>query len=159
MNRAGSASVSGTGSSDSLHPSDPRESALFSITVRDHVMIAHSLRGEVFGPAQQRHGATYLVDATFRRRELDADGIVVDIALATAQLSATLADLNHRDLDEHPEFAGINTTTEFLARTIADRLAERIAAGALGPGAAGLTGLAVTLHESHVAWASYEREL
>ncbi|MBP2368975.1 6-pyruvoyl trahydropterin synthase family protein [Pseudonocardia parietis] len=132
---------------------------MYSITVRDHVMIAHSLRGEVFGPAQQRHGATYLVDATFRRRELDADGIVVDIALATTALGSVLADLNHRDLDEHPEFAGVNTTTEFLARTVADRLAERIAAGALGPGATGLDGLAVTLHESHVAWASYERDL
>ncbi|WP_224392388.1 6-carboxytetrahydropterin synthase [Pseudonocardia sp. ICBG1293] len=132
---------------------------MFSITVRDHVMIAHSLRGEVFGPAQQRHGATFLVDATFRRRDLDPDGIVVDIGLATAQLSEVLADLNHRDLDDHPEFAGVNTTTEFLARTIADRLADRIGAGALGGNADGLSGLVVTLHESHVAWASYERDL
>jgi 6-pyruvoyl-tetrahydropterin synthase len=132
---------------------------VFSITVRDHVMIAHSLRGEVFGPAQQRHGATFLVDATFRRPDLDDDGIVVDIALATTQLGEVLADLNHRDLDEHPDFAGVNTTTEFLARAIADRLAERVQAGALGPGARGLAGLVVTLHESHVAWASYERTL
>ncbi|MBC3192964.1 6-carboxytetrahydropterin synthase [Pseudonocardia sp. C8] len=132
---------------------------MFSITVRDHVMIAHSLRGEVFGPAQQRHGATFLVDATFRRPDLDADGIVVDIGLATAQLGEVLADLRYRDLDEHPELAGVNTTTEFLARLIADRLADRIGAGALGAGAAGLTGLVVTLHESHVAWANYERSL
>ncbi|MEJ8281920.1 6-pyruvoyl trahydropterin synthase family protein [Pseudonocardia spirodelae] len=132
---------------------------MFSITVRDHVMIAHSLRGEVFGPAQQRHGATFLVDATFRRPELDPDGIVVDIALATSQLREVLADLDHRDLDDHPEFAGVNTTTEFLARTVADRLADRIRAGRLGGNAGGLSGLVVTLHESHVAWASYEREL
>ncbi|OLL76522.1 PTPS-like type 4 [Pseudonocardia sp. Ae168_Ps1] len=132
---------------------------MFSITVRDHVMIAHSLRGDVFGPAQQRHGATFLVDATFRRPELDPDGIVVDIALATTQLGEVLADLNHRDLDEHSDFAGVNTTTEFLARAIADRLAERVRAGGLGPGARGLAGLVVTLHESHVAWASYERTL
>ena len=136
-----------------------QEDRLFSITVRDHVMVAHSLRGEVFGPAQQRHGATFLVDATFRRPELDPDGIVVDIGLATAQLAETLADLNHRDLDDHPEFAGVNTTTEFLARAIADRLADRIGAGKLGGNAGGLTGVTVTLHESHVAWASYERDL
>ena len=132
---------------------------MFSITVRDHVMIAHSFRGEVFGPAQRLHGATYVVDATFRRAELDADGIVVDIGLATEQLGAVLADLNYRNLDDEPAFAGVNTSTEFLARVIADRLAERVHSGALGDGARGLAGIAVVLHESHVAWASYERTL
>ncbi|MDX2646255.1 6-carboxytetrahydropterin synthase [Streptomyces sp. PA03-1a] len=132
---------------------------MFSITVRDHVMVAHSFRGEVFGPAQRLHGATFLVDATFRRQELDADNIVVDIGLATQELGAVLAALNYRNLDDDPEFAGINTSTEFLAKVIADRLADRVAAGKLGEGAHGLTGISVTLHESHVAWASYERSL
>jgi len=130
---------------------------LFSITVRDHVMIAHSFQGEVFGPAQRLHGATFVVDATFRRVELDADGIVVDIGLATVQLNAALADVNYRNLDE--VFPGVNTTTEFLSKLIADRLVERIHDGALGEGARGLAGITVTLHESHVAWAAYEREL
>jgi 6-pyruvoyl-tetrahydropterin synthase len=132
---------------------------LFSITVRDHVMIAHSFTGEVFGPAQRLHGATFVVDATFRRRELDADNIVVDIGLATQQLGAVLAALNYRNLDDEPDFAGVNTSTEFLARVVADRLADAVHGGALGEGARGLAGIAVTLHESHVAWASYEREL
>jgi 6-pyruvoyl-tetrahydropterin synthase len=132
---------------------------LYSITVRDHVMIAHSFRGEVFGPAQRLHGATFVVDATFRRAELDADNIVVDIGLATQELGAVLADLNYRNLDDEPAFAGINTSTEFLARTIADRLADKVHAGALGEGARGLAGITVSLHESHVAWASYERAL
>lgn len=132
---------------------------MFSITVRDHVMIAHSFRGEVFGPAQRLHGATFLVDATFRRPELDTDNIVVDIGLATQELGAVLAALNYRNLDDDPDFAGINTSTEFLAKVIADRLAESVAAGRLGAGAQGLTGISVTLHESHVAWASYERSL
>jgi 6-pyruvoyl-tetrahydropterin synthase len=132
---------------------------LFSITVRDHVMIAHSFRGEVFGPAQRLHGATFVVDATFRRAELDADGIVVDIGLATQQLTAVLADLNYRNLDDEPAFAGVNTSTEFLAKVIADRLAEKVHAGALGEAARELAGITVTLHESHVAWASYERSL
>lgn len=132
---------------------------MYSITVRDHVMVAHSFRGEVFGPAQALHGATFVVDATFRRSELDADGIVVDIGLATAQLGEVLADLNYRNLDEHPEFAGVNTTTEFLARVIADRLVARVHDGALGDGARGLSGVEVTLHESHVAKAGYERGL
>jgi 6-pyruvoyl-tetrahydropterin synthase len=130
---------------------------LFSITVRDHVMIAHSFQGEVFGPAQRLHGATFLVDATFRRAELDGDGIVVDIGLATQQLNAVLTDLNYRNLDE--VFPGVNTTTEFLSKLIADRLVERIHDGALGEGARGLAGIIVTLHESHVAWAAYERNL
>lgn len=132
---------------------------LFSITVRDHLMIAHSFRGEVFGPAQQLHGATYLVDATFRREQLDDDNLVVDIGLATKELSAVVSELNYRNLDDEPDFAGINTSTEFLAKVIADRLAERIHKGALGENAKGLTGLTVTLHESHIAWASYERAL
>ncbi|MDX3227656.1 6-carboxytetrahydropterin synthase [Streptomyces sp. ME19-01-6] len=132
---------------------------MFSITVRDHLMIAHSFRGEVFGPAQRLHGATFLVDATFRRAELDADNIVVDIGLATQQLNAVVGELNYRNLDEEPAFAGTNTSTEFLAKVIADRLADRVAAGALGEGALGLSGLTVTLHESHIAWASYERDL
>ena len=132
---------------------------MFSVTVRDHMRVAHSLRGDVFGPAQRLHGATFIVDATFHRTELDADNIVVDIGLATRELQGVLGDLNYRNLDEVPEFAGINTSTEFLARVIADRLAGRIAAGELGEGARGLTGLTVTLHESHVAWASYERPL
>jgi 6-pyruvoyl-tetrahydropterin synthase len=132
---------------------------VFSVTVRDHVMIAHSFRGEVFGPAQRLHGATYVVDATFRRPELDADELVGDIGAATAELGAVLGALNYRNLDEEPAFAGRNTSTELLARVVADRLAERVQAGALGESARGLTGITVTLHESHVAWASYERPL
>jgi 6-pyruvoyl-tetrahydropterin synthase len=132
---------------------------VFSVTVRDHMMIAHSFRGEVFGPAQRLHGATFVVDATFRRPDLDADGIVVDIGLAAAELKDVLGELNYRNLDDEPAFAGVNTTTEVLARTIADRLADRVHAGRLGAGARGLTGITVTLHESHVAWASYERTL
>jgi 6-pyruvoyl-tetrahydropterin synthase len=132
---------------------------MFRITVRDHMMIAHSFRGDVFGPAQRLHGATFVVDATFRRRELDPDGIVVDIGAATQELNGILAALNYRNLDEEPDFAGQNTTTEVLAKTVADRLAERIHAGALGENARGLEGIEVTLHESHVAWASYERSL
>jgi 6-pyruvoyl-tetrahydropterin synthase len=132
---------------------------VFSVTIRDHVMIAHSLRGEVFGPAQRLHGATYVVDATFRRATLDEDGIVVDIARAAEALRAVLAELGYRNLDDEPGFAGVNTTTELLARVVADRLAERAHAGVLGDGARQLDGLAVTLRESHVAWASYERPL
>jgi len=133
--------------------------SVFSVTVRDHMMVAHSFRGEVFGPAQRLHGATFVVDATFRRPSLDADGIVVDIALAAQELNAVLAQMNLRNLDEDPSLQGTNTTTEVLAKVIADRLAERIHAGALGEGARALTGITVTLHESHVAWASYERSL
>ncbi|MBQ0977221.1 6-pyruvoyl trahydropterin synthase family protein [Micromonospora zamorensis] len=132
---------------------------MFSVTVRDHMMIAHSFRGDVFGPAQRLHGATFVVDATFRRPDLDADGIVVDIGLATEQLRAVLGELTYRNLDDEPAFAGVNTTTEVLARTIADRLVERVHAGDLGAGARDLTGITVTLHESHIAWASYERSL
>lgn len=132
---------------------------MFSVTVRDHMMVAHSFRGEVFGPAQRLHGATFVVDATFRRAELDADGIVVDIGLAAGALAEIVGGLNYRNLDEEPEFAGVNTTTEVLAKTIADRLADRASAGALGAGARALAGITVTLHESHVAWAAYERAL
>jgi 6-pyruvoyl-tetrahydropterin synthase len=132
---------------------------VFSVTVRDHMMIAHSLRGETFGPAQRLHGATYVVDATFRRAALDADGIVVDIGRAAAELSAVLAELTYRNLDDEPALATMNTTTEELARVIADRLAERVLTGAVGEGARELDALVITLHESHIAWASYERPL
>jgi len=131
---------------------------VFGLTVRDHMMIAHSLRGEAFGPAQRLHGATYVVDATFRAPDLGGDGIVVDIELATSALRAVMGELNLRNLDEEPGLAGVNTTTETLARVVADRLAERIAAGELGA-AQHLSELVVTLRESHVAWASYERSL
>jgi 6-pyruvoyl-tetrahydropterin synthase len=132
---------------------------VFSVTIRDHLMIAHSLRGEVFGPAQRLHGATYVVDATFRRATLDADGIVVDIGRGAEVLRAVVGEIGYRNLDDEADFAGMNTTTEALARVIADRLAERARAGALGDGGRELDGLVVTLHESHVAWASYERSL
>ena len=125
---------------------------MFSVTVRDHIMVAHSFRGDVFGPAQRLHGATFVVDATFRRAELDADGIVIDIGRAAGELTAVLGELNYRNLDDEPSLAGTNTTTEVLAKVIADRLADRLPDS-------GLTGIAVTLHESHVAWASYERAL
>src|SRR3954469_6713274 len=121
------------------------------------MLIAHSLRGEVFGPAQRTHGATYVVDATFRRATLDPDGIVVDIGRAAEALRAVVGELGYRNLDEESELAGLNTTTEALARLVADRLADRIRAGELGAGALELDGLTVTLRESHVAWASYER--
>jgi len=132
---------------------------MFTVTVRDHMMVAHSLRGEVFGPAQRLHGATYVVDATFRRTDLDADGIVVDIGLASRELADVVGALGYRNLDDEPVFAGVNTTTEVLARYVADRLAERVHAGALGDGARGLAGIAVTLHETHLASAGYERTL
>ena len=132
---------------------------MFSVTVRDHIMIAHSFAGEVFGPAQKLHGATFVVDATFRRPQLDDDNIVVDIGLASERLHAICGGLSYRNLDDEPGFKGVNTSTEYLAKVIADRLAAKASAGELGPGAAGLTGIAVTLHESHIAWASYERDL
>ena len=130
---------------------------MFSVTVRDHVMIAHSFSGEVFGPAQKLHGATFVVDATFRRESLDDDGIVVDIGRAAAELSRVVGALTYRNLDDEPVFAGTNTTTEVLARHVADRLAGAARDGGLGDTARDLAGVAVTLHESHVAWASYER--
>ncbi len=132
---------------------------MFSVTVRDSMMVAHSLRGEVFGPAQQLHGATYVVDATFRSASLDADNVVVDIGRATEHLHAVLGELSYRNLDEHPALKGVNTTTEALAKVVADALAARIRSGHLGEGARHLAGITVTLRESHVAWASYERDL
>ena len=132
---------------------------MYSVNVRDHFMIAHSFRGPVFGPAQALHGATYVVDLELRRPELDADGIVVDIGLATTVLHTVLGELNFRNLDEEAAFKGRNTTTEFMARVIFDRIAARIGAGELGPHASGLSQLRVTLHESHVAWAAYENTL
>lgn len=131
---------------------------MFSVTVRDHMLIAHSLRGETFGPAQRLHGATYVVDATFRRTGLDSDGVVVDIGLASAELRAVLAELDYRNLDEEPGLAGVNTTTEVLAQLVADRIAERVRV-ALGDAARELDSLVVTLHESPAASASYERAL
>jgi 6-pyruvoyl-tetrahydropterin synthase len=132
---------------------------VFSVTVRDHMMIAHSLRGESFGPAQRLHGATYVVEATFRRADLDVDGVVVDIGRAVEGLRAVTAELNYRNLDDEPSIAGMNTTTEALAHLIADRIAELARGGALGDAARELDGLVVTLHESPVASASYKRAL
>jgi len=132
---------------------------MYSLSVRDHMMIAHSLRGAVFGPAQRLHGATYVVDLELRRPELDGDGLVIDIGLASQVLAAVLADLNYRNLDELPALAGQNTTTEFLARHVFERVAERIRSGEMGPGATGLKAVRVTLHESHVASASFDGEL
>lgn len=132
---------------------------MFSVCVRDHFMIAHSFKGKVFGPAQKMHGATYVVDVEFKREELDADGIVVDIGLAGESLRGVLSALNFRNLDDEPAFRGKNTTTEFLAFTIFERMAAEIGAGSLGANASGLTALKVTLHESHVAWAAYEGAL
>ncbi len=128
---------------------------MFSVTVRDHMMVAHSLRGAVFGPAQRLHGATFVVDATFRGNDLDADGILVDIGRATEELRGVLDDLNYRNLDDEEVFAGTNTTTEVLARHVAERLAERVRDGSVGL-AAGVTALVVTLHESPTAWAGHE---
>jgi 6-pyruvoyl-tetrahydropterin synthase len=133
---------------------------MFTVTVRDHMMVAHSFRGEVFGPAQRLHGATYVVDASFSGPRLDDDGLLVDIGRATTLLADVLARLNYRNLDDEDDFAGQNTSTEMLARVVADRLAERVGSGELGPAAVGgLEKIVVTLHESHVAWASFERTL
>ena len=132
---------------------------MYTLTVRDHFMIAHSFTGEVFGPAQKLHGATYVVDLELRRETLDADGLVVDIGLASQALAAALAELNYRNLDDEPELAGRNTTTEFLARLLFDRLAARVEAGDFGANARGLDAMRVTLKESHIAWASYEGAL
>ena len=129
---------------------------MYSLTVRDHVMIAHSLSGDAFGPAQRLHGATYVVDASFFREELDPDGLVVDIGRASDGLKAQLESLNHRNLDAEPAFAGKNTTTEFLAREIFNRLAETIRRGELGANARGVGEIEVTLRESHIAWGSYK---
>jgi 6-pyruvoyl-tetrahydropterin synthase len=132
---------------------------VFTVSVRDHFMIAHSFTGQVFGPAQKLHGATYVVDVEFRRPELDPDGIVVDIGRAGDAVRQVLGALNFRNLDDEPAFRGKNTTTEFLAFVIHERMAKKIAGGELGPHARGLSSLRVTLHESHVAWAAYEGAL
>jgi len=132
---------------------------MYAVTVRDHFMIAHSFQGETFGPAQALHGATYVVDVELRRAELDADHVVVDIGRASEALHAVLGELNYSNLDRRDEFAGQNTTTEFLARVVFDRMRQRIAGGDLGPDAGGLATMKVTLRESHVAWASYEGEV
>jgi 6-pyruvoyltetrahydropterin/6-carboxytetrahydropterin synthase len=132
---------------------------MYTVCVRDHIMIAHSFKGEVFGPAQQLHGATYVVDVEFRRRQLDKDGIVVDIGRASQALQAVLGALNYRNLDSHPDFAGRNTTTEFLAKAVFDRMLQNIREGRLGVSVSDLASLRVTLHESHLAWASFEGEL
>ncbi len=132
---------------------------MYELTVRDHFMIAHSFRGEIFGPAQKVHGATYVVDASFRREKLDEDDLIVDIGLASQVLGEILADYNYRNLDEVDDFNGRNTTTEFMARVVFDRLAEAVKDGRLGPAASGLSGLKVSLKESHLAWASYEGAL
>lgn len=132
---------------------------MYTLTVRDHIMIAHSFDGAIFGPAQQLHGATYLIDVSFIRDELHSDGLVVDIGLAGAALRRVLDPLNYRNLDDEPRFTGRNTTTEFLAREVFERIADEIRSGGLGEAAAGLRRLKVALHESHVAWAAYEADL
>jgi 6-pyruvoyl-tetrahydropterin synthase len=132
---------------------------MYTVTVRDHVMIAHSFKGDVFGPAQKLHGATYVVDVEFRRADVDADGIVVDIGLAGESVKRILGTVNFRNLDDIPAFTGRNTTTEFMARYVFDQVAAAIAAGDLGAGAKAIDGLKITLHESHVAWASFEGRL
>ena len=132
---------------------------MYALSVRDHFMIAHSFTGEIFGPAQKLHGATYVVDAEFRRPELDAAGLVVDIGLASEVLKSILADLNYRNLDDEDAFSGKNTTTEFLAKEIFDRMVGAVKAGRLGDGAMGLTAIKITLNESHIAWGSYEGAL
>jgi 6-pyruvoyltetrahydropterin/6-carboxytetrahydropterin synthase len=132
---------------------------MYSITVRDHMMIAHSFKGQVFGPAQRLHGATYVVDVELKRPNLDADGIVVDIGRAGDVLRRVLADLNYRNLDEIPTFAGRNTTTEMLARVVFDGLVAAVARGDLGSGGTALERIRVTLHESHIASASFEAEI
>ena len=132
---------------------------MFSVTVRDQMMIAHSFRGDAFGPAQRLHGATYVVDATFRRLALDADNLVVDLGRAAELLHSVLAELTYRNLDDLAEFAGVNTSAEMLAKVVSDRLAAQVQRGVLGDGARELAAIAVTLHESHVASAGYERGL
>ena len=131
----------------------------FTLTVRDHMMVAHSFSGAIFGPAQRLHGATFVVDASFRASDLDADGVVVDIGRAAEALSQITGSLTYRNLDDEPDFAGTNTTTERLCQVIADRLADRVRDGRLGSADGRLSSIEVTLHESHIAWASYERLL
>jgi 6-pyruvoyltetrahydropterin/6-carboxytetrahydropterin synthase len=135
------------------------ENAMYTVRVRDHFMIAHSFKGEVYGPAQRLHGATYVVDVEFLREELDEDGLVVDIGRASHALNEVLSGLNYRNLDEDPGFEGENTSSEFMARVVFDRMVEKIARGSLGAGATSLVSMKVTLNESHVASASYQAEL
>jgi len=132
---------------------------MFSVSVRSHVMIAHSFRGELFGPAQKLHGATYVVDVEFRRPELVPEGVVVDIARAAIALEEVLGELNYKNLDDDPAFAGKNTTTEFLSAVVFERMKVRMASGELGPGSEHIESMKVTLHESHVAWAAFEAKL
>ena len=133
---------------------------MYSVEVRDHVMIAHSLKGEVFGPAQKLHGATFGVEVEFRRAELDDNGLVCDIGLALKTLREVLSALNYKNLDELPELKGRNTTTEFMAGEIFQRMQAQIAKGALGPGTAeALASMRVVLRESPVAWAAFEGPL
>ncbi len=132
---------------------------MYAICVRDHVMIAHSFRGELFGPAQKMHGATYVIDVEFRRPTLDVNGVVVDIGRAGTALRQILAAFEYSNLDEHPQFRGVNTTTEYLARHVFDRVSDAVRSGTLGPGSEGIVSMKVVLHESHVAWASYEGSL
>src|SRR4051794_28432072 len=139
-----------------MNPDPSRGSHMYSVCVRDHMMIAHSFRGEVFGPAQRLHGATFVVDVEFRRPDLDADNIVVDIGRAGETLRAILADVNYHNLDDVPAFKGLNTTTEFLAKKVFDRMAAAIRSGDLGAGAGAVESIRVVLHESHIAWAAFE---
>ncbi len=132
---------------------------MFSVCVRDHVMIAHSFRGDLFGPAQRLHGATYVIDVELKRATLDENGVVVDIGRAATALSAVLEAFRYQNLDDDPAFRGLNTTTEYLAKVVFDRMVERLRKGELGPGSDGIHSMKVTLHESHVAWAAYEGEL
>jgi len=132
---------------------------MFSLTVRDHMMVAHSFNSPTFGPAQKLHGATFVVDLTFFRPSLDEDDLVIDIGLAATVLKDILSVWNYQNLDELDEFNGRNTTTEFLAKAVVDRMAARIQAGDLGPNAQGIRRLKASLGESHIAWASYETEL
>ncbi len=132
---------------------------MFSLTVRDHMMIAHSFKGDIFGPAQGLHGATYVVDVSFEREALDNDDLIVDIGLASEVLSSVIAEFNMKNLDDIEEFATRNTTTEFMAMTVFDRLAAAIRQGRLGETGKGLCSMKVTLGESHIAWASYHGKL
>ena len=132
---------------------------MYTVRVRDHFMIAHSFKGDVYGPAQRLHGATYVVDVEFQREELDEDGLVVDIGRASHALNAVLSELNYRNLDDDPDFEGKNTSSEFMARVVFDRMVKKIAEGSLGSGAKSLASMKVTLNESHVASASYQAEL
>lgn len=132
---------------------------MYSLTVRDHIMIAHSFNGEIFGPAQKTHGATYIVDVSFERKELDHDNLIVDIGLASEQLKVMLAEFNMKNLDDVEAFKGRNTTTEFMAKVIFERLATAIRAGQLGESGKGIESLKVTLAESHIAWASYHGDI